>query len=166
MVAPRRGPRAAPVHACDPGSGAGTGGGPVSSFKRVLAHWSKRRGCGGRRPRQGAAADPLIRRLRSLFHKPFHPVPVFPRARLRLRDRFGPCRARSVSMRPPPSSRTGLSPASGLLLGLCAAIPAALAGCAGLLPTADRHGLEALEGDSVLVGAWLGSWPPQGDDPT
>jgi len=38
----------------------------------------------------------------------------------------------------------------------------ALAGCA-LIPTLDRHGAAALEDeDSVLLGAWLGSWP--GDD--
>jgi mannan endo-1,4-beta-mannosidase len=35
----------------------------------------------------------------------------------------------------------------------------ALSGCA-ILPSLDRHGADALaDGDDVLLGAWLGSWP-------
>ena len=56
-------------------------------------------------------------------------------------------------------STTAWRPAS--IAALLLLVPA-LSGCA-LIPTLDRHGAQALEdGDDVLLGAWLGSWP--GDD--
>lgn len=42
---------------------------------------------------------------------------------------------------------------------LALVVAPALSGCT-LIPTFDRHGADALaDGDDVLLGAWLGSWP-------
>jgi endoglucanase len=48
------------------------------------------------------------------------------------------------------------------LLAACLLLPAALSGCF-LIPRMDRHGFIALEEGRPMAGAWLGSWPTNGN---
>jgi hypothetical protein len=60
---------------------------------------------------------------------------------------------------PSPPSRSVARPA---LLASCLILPALLPGCF-LIPRMDRHGFIALEEGRPVVGAWLGSWPTDGN---
>ena len=61
-----------------------------------------------------------------------------------------------MTVRPPPRS---WRPA---LLAACLVLPALLSGCF-LIPRMDRHGFIALEEGRPMAGAWLGSWPTEGN---
>lgn len=59
----------------------------------------------------------------------------------------------------PMTLRPFLRPA---LLAACLLLPALLGGCA-LIPRMDRHGYIALQEGRPMAGAWLGSWPTEGN---
>jgi hypothetical protein len=54
------------------------------------------------------------------------------------------------------------APVRPALLAACLLLPALLGGCA-LIPRMDRHGFIALEEGRPMAGAWLGSWPTEGN---
>jgi Glycosyl hydrolase family 26 len=56
-------------------------------------------------------------------------------------------------------ARLALRPA---VVATCLVLPTLLSGCF-LIPRMDRHGLIALEEGRPMAGAWLGSWPTEGN---